>query len=162
TATAHRRAGRRCRRSESGADRPGVPGGRTRAYGGSIMIAKEIREAWWKVLIGLVTPLVTAASLGLSATEVDPGYVAHRLSVYPAVTSRPIPLYDSWVWIQVFTLSTGATVLFLVVAALLGASLVVSEVTRGTIFFLLTRSQSRDHILLTKYGVGAALLLGLA
>jgi ABC-type transport system involved in multi-copper enzyme maturation permease subunit len=127
------------------------------------MISKELREAWWKVLIGMLTPLVTAASLGLTAREVDPTYVAHRLSVYAAAAaSRPVSVYDSWVWIQAFTLSTGATVLFLVVAALLGSSLVVGEVTRGTISFLLTRSQSRDRILLTKYGVGAALLLAMA
>jgi ABC-type transport system involved in multi-copper enzyme maturation permease subunit len=126
------------------------------------MIAKELRESWWKALIGLVTPLVTAASLGLSATEVDSSYVAHRLSVYGTAPSRPVPVYEAWVWVQTFTLSTGATLLFLAVAALLGASLVVSEVTRGTIYFLLTRPESRDRILLTKYGVGAVLLLGLA
>jgi ABC-type transport system involved in multi-copper enzyme maturation permease subunit len=126
------------------------------------MIAKELRESWWKVLIGLVTPVVTATSLGLSATEVDPAYVAHRLTVYSAVVSRPVSVYDSWVWIQAFTLSTGATTLYLVIAALLGASLVVSEVSRGTIYFLLTRAEGRDRILLTKYGVGAGLLLGLA
>ena len=53
--------------------------------------------------------------------------------------------------------------MFLVpLAALLGVTLVSGEVSRGSIFLLLSKPVSRTRIFLTKYSVGAALLLAVA
>jgi ABC-type transport system involved in multi-copper enzyme maturation permease subunit len=53
--------------------------------------------------------------------------------------------------------------MFLVpLATLLGVALVSGEVSRGSIFLLLSRPVSRTRIFFTKYSVGAALLLAVA
>jgi|GEM_PF-1010780 ABC-type transport system involved in multi-copper enzyme maturation permease subunit len=126
------------------------------------MIAKELREAKWKVLPGLLIPLFIALNLVFtSPADIDATYVAHRLHNLSAVASQPVSAYDSAVWIFSFTLNTGFAFMLLVLAAALGAGLIASETSRGSMFFLLSRPVSRDRLLLTKYAVCAALLLGL-
>jgi ABC-type transport system involved in multi-copper enzyme maturation permease subunit len=44
-------------------------------------------------------------------------------------------------------------------AAILGTSLIAGEVSKGSIFFLLSKPVSRDRVLLTKYGISALLML---
>lgn len=60
-------------------------------------------------------------------------------------------------------LQAGASYLVLVpLAAILGVALVSGEVSRGSIFLLLSRPISRTRILLTKYSVGAVVMLAVA
>ena len=60
-------------------------------------------------------------------------------------------------------LQAGASFVILVpLAAILGVALVSGEVGRGSIFLLLSKPISRTRILLTKYSVGAAVMLAVA
>ena len=60
-------------------------------------------------------------------------------------------------------LQAGASYLVLVpLAALLGVALVSGEVSRGSVFLLLAKPISRTRIFLTKYSVGAAVMLAVA
>lgn len=111
------------------------------------MVAKELRSAWWKPL--LLAPLVVLSVLELPAyqsseriMETSPGEVAVN---------------------QVFSMYVGGAIWSLgILAVLLGSLLISTEASRGTIFFLLSRPMSRNRILLTKYAVGAGVLLAVA
>src|SRR5205823_5577605 len=69
--------------------------------------------------------------------------------------------YGIYAWSVAFSPTNNSGTVLLIVAALLGASLVAGEVSKGTIFLLLSRPLSRERILLTKYAIGAAVLLAM-
>jgi ABC-2 type transport system permease protein len=120
------------------------------------MMLKEFLDHRWKLIGGLLLGLATVV-IGLAVPQIyrdtaDPGL---RRAI--AEMTRNYPTY---VWGIAFNPLNGLGLISLLLAALIGASLIASEVSRGTIFVLLSRPQPRDQILLTKYGVGAAILLG--
>ena len=127
------------------------------------MIAKEFIEARWKAIIGSVVAVAGAAALAATYDLINT-----LLSTSNTVQKVPSSLqgqiqqltasYESYVWSQWFS-KNGPEVLA-ILAALLGASLIASEVNKGTIFFLLSKPVSRDRVLLTKYLVSVLILLG--
>ncbi|HEX2864208.1 MAG TPA: ABC transporter permease subunit, partial [Deinococcales bacterium] len=70
--------------------------------------------------------------------------------------------FSGYAWSNAYNPANGFGLIFLIVAALLGASSIAGEVARGTILTLLARPVSRARILAVKQGVNAALLLILA
>jgi ABC-2 type transport system permease protein len=129
------------------------------------MFAKELIDARWKAIIGavlgVVTILVGAFGFELmrsSLTEQDIEGISGALG--SEIAAR-FSNYDHFVWGQAFSPAGNSGVALLVVAALIGASLVAGEVSKGTIFLLLSRPLSREQIILTKYGVGAVVLLAM-
>jgi ABC-2 type transport system permease protein len=127
------------------------------------MAVKEFIEARWKASIGSVVVVMAAAAL---AGTYD--IIKNLLTTGNATKQVPAPLqgqiqqligsYDAYAWSQWF--SKNGPEILAILAALLGASLIASEVNKGTIFFLLSKPVSRDRVLLTKYAVSALILLG--
>lgn len=68
--------------------------------------------------------------------------------------------FNVFVWEHWF--ATNGPLFLALFAAILGGGLLANEVSKGTIFFLLSKPVSRDRILLTKYGVSAGLLLAVS
>ena len=126
------------------------------------MITKELIDARWKILPGLLIPLMLLLVFVVTTPgDIDPTRMRALLhGPLSAATSKPVPLYDVWIWDQAFF--GGYLLFFAVLASVLGAGMIAGEASRGTIFFLLSRPVSRDRVLLLKYAVAAALLLGIA
>lgn len=130
------------------------------------MVVKELIEARWKAIIGSVVAVLVAAALA-STYNLIKNLLASQLTG-DAAQQIPSQLqgqiqqftgsYDAYVWSQWF--SKNGPEILAILAAVLGASLIASEVNKGTIFFLLSKPVSRDRVLLTKYLVSALILLG--
>lgn len=130
------------------------------------MVVKELIEARWKAIIGSVVAVLFTAALA-STYNLIKNVLAGPLT---GGAARPIPAqlqgtiqqltgsYEGYVWSQWF--SKNGPEILAILAAVLGASLIASEVNKGTIFFLLSKPVSRDRVLLTKYLVSALILLG--
>lgn len=127
------------------------------------MIAKEWRDARWKLavavvfallLIPTVTPYGEVVRLAQNVTtELPDGTripAAERFSTDPAkyAVQNTAELYK-----------VGSIGVLLPLAALLGVALVSGEVGGGTILLLLSRPVERTRILLSKYAVCAGALL---
>ena len=127
------------------------------------MIAKECRDAQWKLAVAMVFALLLVPSLTpyegivrLSqnvTTELPNGTripESQRLSTDPAEYAMQdmASLYG-----------VGGVVILLPLAALLGVGLVSGEVGTGTILLLLSKPVGRTRALLTKYAVCAGTLL---
>lgn len=120
------------------------------------MVAKELRSAWWK-------PLFLAPLVVISVLEIPAYRASERFPDY----SSPWPMGETFsaevAVNQIFSVYTGGAIFSLgILAVLLGSLFVSPEASRGTIFFLLSRPLSRNRILLTKYAVGAGVLLAVA
>ncbi len=124
------------------------------------MITKEIIEAKWKIIVGIAASLIIA--IGITALY-EP--MAEALSM---VNTEDIPemfrkqfesMFDfsGYLYMQWFGGNAGQ--IFTLLAAIMGGTLIASEVSKGSIFFLLGRPLSRDKILLSKYAVSAVALL---
>ncbi len=129
------------------------------------MVIKELIEARWKIIAGAV--VVTLVSAALAATYnliknlLVTSNVARQVpSQLQGQIQQLIGSYDAYVWSQWF--SKNGTEILAILAALLGASLIASEVSKGTIFFLLSKPVSRERVLLVKYAVSALILLGVS
>jgi ABC-2 type transport system permease protein len=127
------------------------------------MVVKELIEARWKLIAGAV--IITCISAALAATyDLLKNLTQHDSSLKQLPSSlqnqvqQLMGTYAVYVWGQWFS-KTGPEVLA-VLAAVLGASLIASEVSKGTIFFLLSKPISRERVLLVKYAVSALILLG--
>jgi ABC-type transport system involved in multi-copper enzyme maturation permease subunit len=124
------------------------------------MKTKEVLEARWKVIsFALLAFLV--ASVDSAFYQIDGDTIPPRNEI-PAPLQNLIPehlvsTFTAFAWIQWF--ATNGPFLLTLLATLLGGGLIANEVSKGTIFFLLSKPVSRERILLTKYGVSAALLL---
>lgn len=123
------------------------------------MIAKEWLDARWKLAIGTV--LVLALGVLIPLDTLFP----HSYSLFgePDNVIAPSPTENAGylrylLWSQWFTEASGNPVLMLL-ATVLGAGLISDEVNRSTIFLLLNKPVSRERVLLTKYAVGASVLL---
>jgi ABC-type transport system involved in multi-copper enzyme maturation permease subunit len=113
------------------------------------MVVKEIIEARWKVLIG--------AALGVLMI----GASAFVFQVMQQALSKGQVDQVANIFGSDFAMRRNNGIVVLIVAALIGASFVAGEVSKGTIYLLLSRPLTRERILLTKYAVGAVLLLGM-
>lgn len=130
------------------------------------MIAKEFIEARWKAIIGSVVAVLATIIMASTYNLIKNALVVQLTGS----ASQQIPSqmkgtlhqlansYDAYIWSQWF--SKNGPEILAILAAVLGASLIASEVTKGTIFFLLSKPVSRDRVLLTKYLVSTLILLG--
>jgi ABC-type transport system involved in multi-copper enzyme maturation permease subunit len=129
------------------------------------MVAKELIEARWKALIGLVlgvaTILLGAFGFELMRSALSPEQIQSIGNALGREMAARFSNYGNFVWGQAFNPSGNNGVILLVVAALLGSTAIAGEVSKGTIFLLLSRPLSRDNVLLTKYAVGAIVLLAM-
>ncbi|MGO8948900.1 MAG: ABC transporter permease [Ktedonobacterales bacterium] len=124
------------------------------------MIAKEARADRWAVVVGLLVlalRLQSAVTTDLKAQSV--ATLTYNFDAdFSALTAGHISAGSAFLWATFFSDLT----LYLLVGlcgAVFGAGLVASETSSGSIFVLLSRPYSRTRILLTKYGVAAALSL---
>ena len=124
------------------------------------MIVKEARADRWAVLIGLVVialRILTVVTVNLKAQSL--AALQYQFDAdFSLVASRHFSAGSAFLWATFFNDLT----LYLLVGlggVVLGAGLVASETSSGSIFVLLSRPVSRTRALLTKYGVAAALSL---
>lgn len=110
------------------------------------MAAKELRDAWWKVLL-VALPVVLAAP---------------TLPAYESAQRAPERFVTDIALEQVWNMYGGGLWALGFLAILLGALLLSAETGRDTIFFLLSKPISRNRILFTKYAVCAGILLAAA
>lgn len=122
------------------------------------MIVKEARADRWAMLLGLaiiglrVMSAVTADLKAQSLSTLQGQFDAN----FSLVTSRHVSAGSAFLWATFFNDLT----LYLLVGlggAILGAGVIASEISSGSIYVLLSRPVSRTRALLTKYGVAAAL-----
>ena len=127
------------------------------------MAVKELIEARWKAIIGIVVPVVLVVLLAASYDVIKRLVSGASLQKAPSSLQGQVQgllgSYDAYVWSQWFS-KNGAEVLA-ILAAVLGCGLIAGEVNKGTIFFLLSKPVSRVRVLLIKYAVSAALLLAM-
>ena len=111
------------------------------------MFAKELRGTWWKVVVGAASflPAVMIVAVYLPPYETT-GRVMERFTDGAALG-------------QILNVYGGGGVALALLAILLGAPAVSEEVSRGTIFLLLSKPRSRVRTLLIKYTTSAAILL---
>src|SRR5438477_9622992 len=129
------------------------------------MVAKELIDARWKAVIGtalsVMLVLVGAFTYDLVRRAISPEQLNQASQVAGVDLASRLSNYAVYVWGQTFSVASNSGVVLILVAALLGASMIAGEVSKGTFFLLLSRPLSRDRILLTKYLVGAVVLLGM-
>lgn len=130
------------------------------------MIAKELRDGWWKALIGIF--LFVNAVINLIPYEI----ILRDASGAPTVGPDGLPMPEEFtvpidpveyamqeMW---FSFGVNGAWIMGILATFFGFSLVSGEVSRGSIFLLLARPVSRKRLLFEKYGVGAGALLAVA
>jgi ABC-2 type transport system permease protein len=130
------------------------------------VIVKEWQEARWKFVVGTILFLaLVAANLPpyrfiLMNIEIPPPPMMPDDSSPPLweQVSDPLEWAITNLW---FSYAAGKSVLALL-AVVLGIGFVSGEVSRGTIFLLLSKPLGRVRVFLVKYLVGALVLLAVA
>jgi len=127
------------------------------------MIAKEWRDARWKLVLGTVAFLVVALVAPWSYEQIQAS-VERDVSTQKDVEFMREPGYPAGLaGGELEQLQRHANHAILVpLAGLLGVALVSAEVSQGSIFLLLSRPLGRRRMLLTKYTVCAACLFAVA
>ncbi len=105
------------------------------------MKRKELLDARWK--------LICFALLALLVASVN--VAAYQFAKNQNLLPGPLASFNAFVWAQWFQVN--APLMLALGAVILGSGLIAGEVSKGTIFFLLSKPVSRERILLTKYGV---------
>lgn len=129
------------------------------------MAVKEVIEARWKAIIGVVVCIVGAGALAASYDLIQKLLAGQNIqSRAPAALQGQVQQllggsYNVYIWGNWYT-KNGAEVVA-IMAAVLGCGVIASEVNKGTIFFLLSKPVGRARVLLVKYAVNAALLLAM-
>lgn len=128
------------------------------------MYTKEAFEQRWKVLIGVI---LVAAIVILNAGLYG---IVQKLITDPKITSLSSSLqaniqlvesgFDTYMWSQWF--GKNATFMMSIFGAIIGCGLVSGEVSKGTIFFLLSKPISRVAIYGAKFITGTGGLLVIA
>jgi ABC-type transport system involved in multi-copper enzyme maturation permease subunit len=81
--------------------------------------------------------------------------------MFQDITQDPLMKnFTAFVWDRWF--ATNGPLILALFAVALGSELIAREVSKGTIFFLLSKPVSRERILLTKYAVSMGLLLAVS
>lgn len=129
------------------------------------MVTKELIDARWKALIGaalaLFTMVIGAVSYDMIRQALTPEQLQSISGTLGSDFANRFTDYGAFMWNLTFSLTGDSGLVLMIITALLGASVIAGEVNKQTIFLLLSRPLSRDRILLTKYTVGAVILLGL-
>lgn len=127
------------------------------------MVAKELRDGWWKFAIGVLLFAIVVANLlpyeVILQDTLNPPLVGPDGSPIPeefTEPTNPVEYALSEMW---FSYGFSGTWIMFTLATFLGFSIVSGEASRSSIFLLLARPVSRTRMLLTKYGVLAGGLL---
>jgi ABC-2 type transport system permease protein len=126
------------------------------------MRTKEILEARWKVSIFALLALLIAGA-NVAFYPLSKNLPVRNGSVPPplqGLVQERLAGFNAFAWAQWFQVNGPGILLLL--AAILGCGLIAGEVSKGTIFFLLSKPISRERILLTKYGVSMGILFAVA
>ncbi len=129
------------------------------------MIAKEWRDARWKLVLGALVILVLAVVVTTpyrwvsDGTLVAPNMIPESLPI-PDGFPRELSPAESAVYNVEGSFATVCGYVLVPLAVLLGVAMVSVETGSNTVFLLLSRPMSRTRLLLVKYGVGATILLG--
>ncbi len=125
------------------------------------MITKELIDARWKLIIGGALMLVLGAAMTASYDWIQSLLGSLNTAQMPEAVRQQLGQglgdYATYAWGQWF--AKNAPMILGALAAFLGGGLIAGEVSKGTIFFLLSKPVSRTRVLLTKYGVAAGVLL---
>lgn len=124
------------------------------------MVTKELIDARWKILTGILLSVVLAALVAFSYDLVKSllsGVIGQLPSALQSQVRPVMSNYDAYTWYQWYG-KNGQLVLG-ALAAFIGGGLIAGEVSKGTIFFLLSKPLSRGQVILTKYATGAAIQL---
>jgi ABC-2 type transport system permease protein len=132
------------------------------------VIAKELRNVWWMLALGVLIflPVLisgpTPYAQLVEIAKTDNVFLDMQVpSMFEEDTGVPKdPVLFAAEEMALFFGAVGKTFL-IPLAAVLGVGLVSAEAGRSTIFFLLSRPVGRDRVLLTKWVVGAVALLGI-
>jgi len=122
------------------------------------MIAKELIDARWKILVGGGLTLVFAALTVWSydlVKNLTSGLPASLPAGMQGQISQALGTPAVYIWSQWF--GKNGAMLLGGLAAFLGGGLIAGEVSKGTIFFLLSKPLSRDRALLLKYAAAAGI-----
>jgi ABC-type transport system involved in multi-copper enzyme maturation permease subunit len=132
------------------------------------MVAKELRNVWWMLALGVLIflpvlisgPTPYAQLVEISKT--DNVFLDMQVpSMFEEDTGVPKdPVLFAAEEMALFFGAVGKTFL-IPLAAVLGVGLVSAEAGRSTILLLLSKPVGRDRVLLTKWAVGAVALLGI-
>lgn len=123
------------------------------------MIAKEWRDARWKVAVGAFLFLALAATNLLSYEQLVGNIVGEQPPDPEDLRRVDLRDVDVFVTDMLYGTFEAGRLLVALLAAALGVSLLSDEAGRGTTLLLLSKPVSRARIILVKYGVGAAALL---
>ncbi|GCF11645.1 ABC transporter permease [Dictyobacter arantiisoli] len=126
------------------------------------MKTKELLEARWKVITFTLLALLTSAgNIAIYQYSHYQFTLSRKSALFQDMLQDPL-LHDfnAFLWNHWFGVNGLLVMAFF--AIILGSGLIVNEVSKGTIFFLLSKPVSRERILLTKYGVSAGLLLAVS
>lgn len=115
---------------------------------GELVIAREWRAARWKLLVAAVPVALYISVLSPYAEFVEE---ARRIPSVNPVETALRDLSDSYY--------LGVLFVLMPLAAFLGVASISDEAGSGTLFQILSRPVSRVRMLLTKYAVGAGVLL---
>jgi ABC-type transport system involved in multi-copper enzyme maturation permease subunit len=126
------------------------------------LVAKELIDARWKAIIGMalaaMLTIATTFTFDLLRSAITPAQLDSASKASGVDIASRLSNFEVYAWGQTFSVASNTGVVLVIVAALLGASVIAGEVSKGTIFLLLSRPVGRERILLTKYLVGAAVL----
>ncbi len=116
------------------------------------LFKKEVRESRWKIIIGLIIFLITAASIPLTFK-----YVKELMGMIPELPGlgdfdRFLANYNIYTWSQwngknLYQIGT-------ILAIIIGMNLIAGEKVSKTLEFLLARPISRSSLYLTKFSAG--------
>lgn len=127
------------------------------------MIAKELRDGWWKAAIGIALFALVLDSLFTYETILQeassPSNVWNDGSPAPeefGMPTDPVEYALSEMW---FAFGLNGAWIMGILATFFGFNLISGEASRGTIFLLLAKPIDRTRILLIKYITGAGTLL---
>jgi ABC-type transport system involved in multi-copper enzyme maturation permease subunit len=126
------------------------------------MIVKETRSDRWAVVVGLVVIVLrTVSAVTVNLKTQSFAALQYQFDAdFSLVAAGHFTAGSAFLWATFFNDLT----LYLLVGlggVVLGAGLVASETSSGSIFVLLSRPVSRTQALLTKYAVAAGLCLAL-
>jgi ABC-2 type transport system permease protein len=126
------------------------------------MVAKELIDARWKMIIGAAITVLVVAGLSVLYSLIRDLATSPGTAGLPEAIKNDLQLsvanFGLYAWGQWFPKNGPMVIGGL--AAFLGAGLIAGEVGKGTIFFLLSKPVSRERVLITKYLVSAGILLG--
>ena len=126
------------------------------------MVTKELLDARWRMVLGALGVPAVAVVIVYSYVLIRDLLGSAAVAQLPAASRSDLELalgsFDLFVWSQWFP--KNAQPVLGLFAAFLGGPLIAGEVSKSTIFLLLGKPVGRAQVLLTKYAVGAAILLG--